>query len=483
MSTAQVGIVIGVSGYLAVMLLVGVLVSRRIRTTADYIVAGGRLGWALSVGTIFATWFGAETCMGAANTARTDGLLGVIADPFGAGLCLVIAGVFLVGVLHRMRIETIVDFFELRYGRSFALFSSWFYLPVYLGWVGAQMLAFGTVLHALTSLSLTVAVTVSASVVIVYTYCGGMWADAITDIIQMVFIVGCFLVLFAVVVARCGGPAACFAGVPPELLRFTPASASALDWLGYAESWIIVGLGSLGAQDLISRIMAARSVRVARWSSVGAGVLYWTMGALPVFLGILSLKVLPPDYGGRSVLIDLSLRYLPLPLVALFVGGLLSAIMSSVDSAMLAPASIIGHNIVPYLFRSRGVDDAAQLRICKLSVPVIGILSLAAALWFGNIYALCLESWTVLLTSITAPLLLGAFWKRAGAAGAFTGAVAGTATWLLLAAAAPAGYPVKLAGFVVSTAGVVVGSLVVPGDRAPAVSAGTGECGRVCARV
>lgn len=464
-STAQLWIIGGVCAYLAVMLTVGFLVSRRIRTTADYIVAGGRLGWALSIGTIFATWFGAETCMGAANTARTDGILGVIADPFGAGLCLVIAGVFLVGILHRMRIETIVDFFELRYGRRFALFSSWFYLPVYLGWVGAQMLAFGTVLHALTGLSLTVSVAASAAVVIVYTTWGGMWADAITDFIQVFFIVACFLVLFAVAVARCGGTT-CFEGIPRDLLRVVPADCSILTWLGYVESWIIVGLGSLGAQDLISRVMAARSVQVARWSAVVSGILYWTLGALPVLLGILSLKLLPADYAGQSVLIDLSLRYLPPPLIALLVGGLLSAIMSSVDTAMLAPASIIGHNITPYLFP--GMDDTAQLRICKVSVPVIGGLSLAAALWFGNIYALCLESWTVLLTSITAPLLLGAFWKRANAAGAFTGAVAGTGAWLTLSAFAPANYPVKLAGFVVSTLGVLVGSLAA--GSAPAES-------------
>lgn len=458
MTSSQIWLLTSVAAYMAIMLGIGFWTSRKIKNTRDYIIAGKHLGWWLSFGTLFATWFGAETCMGSSRTAFEKGILGVIADPFGAGLCLILSGIFFAKFFHRTSAQTIVDFFITRYGNGVGRALSVLYLPVYLGWVGGQLLAFGIILNSLTGLDTRLAILISTAVVIVYTCSGGMWAVSVTDLVQMIILVLGLVILFPVLLADLGGIAAVREAVPSEFFRFYPRAASGLDWLNYFQAWILVGIGSLPAQDLFQRIMAPRTWKMARWSSIGAGALYMVIGLLPVLLGIMGRVAFSGSGEGDSILISLALKYLPLPLIALMVGALLSAIMSSVDSALLAPAGIIGHNIVPYL--KPGISEAMRLRWCKWSIPVVGILSLVLALYFGNIYTLCTHSWGILLVGVAAPMIAGVYWKRATTAGAVAGAACGTVSWIALSLLLPEGYPTHLFGFLISAVALTVTSLL-----------------------
>lgn len=457
MTPTQLWISGGIGLYLVGMVAVGLWASRRIKGTADYIVAGRRLPLWMAVGTTFATWFGAETCMGASGRAYEKGILGVIADPFGAGLCLLLAGLFFCRALYRLKLETVVDFFEARYGDGFGKLSAALYVPVYLGWVGGQLIAFGMILEALTGLPRLPSILVATTVVLVYVYYGGMWADTVLDIFRMAVLVAGLLVLFPLLLRELGGWEAARARVPEGFFHLYPRSASWLDWANYLQAWMIVGLGSLPAQDLLQRIFSAKDEKTAGVSALVAGGLYLTLGLLPVLLGIFGRIAVPPDKGD-AVLIELSLRYLHPAGMALMLGTLLSAIMSAADSAILSPASIIGNNVVPY-FRP-GASEELKLAWCRRSVPLIGALSLCLALYFKNIYALCQEAWTFMLVSLTAPLAAGLYWKRANAAGAFAGSLGGLAAWILFAWLLPAEYPHKLMAFLASGAALAAASLL-----------------------
>jgi len=447
MTSTQIWLTASVASYMIFMLGIGYWSSRKIHDTKDYIIAGGRMGWWLSIGTIFATWFGAETCMGASSTAFEKGLLGVIADPFGAGLCLILAGLFFAKAFHDLKAETIIDYFEDRYGRKFAGLLGILYIPVYLGWIAAQFLAFGTILHALTNLPEIPAILVSAAVVVLYTYMGGLWADAVTDLYQMVFILLGLLVLFPLLVQDLGGFRAILDQIEPSRLYFYPHSTSGLDWLNYLQAWMLVGIGSLPAQDLFQRLMAPRNGAMAQKASIFAGALYIVIGLIPVFLGIFG-RVALPNGVGESILIDLALKYLSTPLMALIVGALVSAIMSTADSALLAPAGIIGHNLVSYL--KPDASEELQLAWCRRSILIVAGLSLVLALYFKNIYTLCTQAWGVLLVGGAAPMIAGLYWKKTTPAGAAAGAVCGILAWILFTLCLPENYPAQLFGFAVS---------------------------------
>jgi len=446
MTQTQILVLVGVSIYVFISLAVGFWTRHWIKTERDYIVAGGRLGWMLSIGTIFATWFGAETCMGSSATAFNKGILGVIADPFGAGLCLIISGLFFAKYFRKKNYETIVDFFKERYGTRAACFLSIMYLPAYLGWIGAQLIAFGYILNSLTGFPLMLSIILSTAVVLIYTYMGGMWADTITDFFQMVILIAGLLIIFPILIKELGGFTCAVSRTPKEFFYFYPRSASKLDWLWYFQAWMMVGIGSLPAQDLFARTMAARNCTVSRWSAILAGIFYVMIGIIPVLIGIFA-RLAMPNASGETILIDMALKYLSPVMIMILVGALLAAIMSSADSALLAPSSIIGHNILPLMKKNATEED--KLKWCKWSVPIIGILSLMLALYFKNIYRLCQESWGILLVGVAAPMILGVYFKKATTKAAVAASLGGIITWLFLKIKIPE-VPSNLIGFFVS---------------------------------
>ncbi len=451
MTKLQIFILTGVGVYISFIVGIGYWASRRIKTDRDYIVAGGKLGWALSIGTIFATWFGAETCMGSSSTAFNKGILGVIADPFGAGLCLVIAGLFFAGYFRKRNYETIVDFFSERYGKKTAWVLSILYIPVYLGWIGGQLLAFGFILNSLTGFSIFVSTLIATIVILIYTYLGGMWADTLADFFQMLIILVGLLILFPTLIKDLGGISAA-SRIPKEYFYFYPRSGSLLDWCWYIQAWMMVGIGSLPAQDLFSRLMAPKNATISRGASIISGFLYVIIGLLPVLLGIFARLVFPESQG-ETVLVDIAIKYLPSPLIVLMLGALLAAIMSSADSAILAPSSIIGHNLLPLI--KKKVSEEEKLKWCRRSVPFLGLFSLLLALYFKNIYRLCQEAWGVLLVGVAAPMIGGVYWKKATTAGAIFSAFFGIAFWLLVKTAKP-DYPPNLIGFLASLLALII---------------------------
>ncbi|HEY1090133.1 MAG TPA: sodium:solute symporter, partial [Burkholderiaceae bacterium] len=131
--------------YLLVTIAIGLWAARRVKTTADFAVAGRNLPLVMIVTTTFATWFGSETVMGIPAKFVEGGLNGIIEDPFGAGSCLILVGIFFAAKLYKMNLLTISDYYRERYGRVVEVACSLIIMLSYLGWVSAQVTALGLV--------------------------------------------------------------------------------------------------------------------------------------------------------------------------------------------------------------------------------------------------------------------------------------------------------------------------------------------------
>lgn len=453
----------GSAVYILALLGVGIYASRNVSDSTDFVVAGRRLPLSLCTFTLFATWFGAGTCIGAAGAAYSGGLLGVIADPFGAGLCLLLAGMFYVRFLRRLRLLTVGDFFRRRFGRSAELLASLCVLPAYVGWVAAQFVGFGIILHTLTGIDVTLATVIGAVVVLVYTTAGGMWAVTLTDFVQGIVLILGLLVLVPYVIGDLGGVSALFEKSPPGTFDLLP-EGGAREWLWYLQAWLVIGVGNMPGQDLFQRALAAKDERVAQWSAYIAGLMYFTLGMLPVFLGIAGALLLPELADPEHVLPALGIKYLHPGMMAVFVGALFSALMSSADSGLLAPASIFGENIVKNL--RPGVSQKALLDWIRWSVVGAGVAALAVALYFQKVYDVMVNSWSVLMVSLLVPLTLGMYWRRANTPAALASIVAGLASWLGLFLAQEA-YPADLLATMVALVVFVVVALVTGEGHAP----------------
>jgi Na+/proline symporter len=367
--------------YVALQLAVGVYVSRKIRSEDDYLVAGRSLGPILATASVFATWFGAETCVGAAGQVYEHGPAAVSADPFGYGVCLLLMGALLAAPLWQRSVITLADLFRQRYSRTVERTVALLLIPGSLLWAAAQIRAFGTVLAATGGFSAELGMLVAIVVVLAYTSTGGMLADAWTDVLQGAVLVAGLVVLLVVALPDV-----------PTLIESWPDAATTEPRSAWVtlNDWAIPVLGSLFSQELLMRISSSHSARMARRSSLAAGVIYIVIGAIPVVLGLLGRTLVPGIDEEDAVLTVVTRYYLGELGFVILSGALISAILSTVDSALLACGSLVAHNLLPDSLRER--SPKAPLRLARLSVVLLGIAAYGLAHGSDGVHELVQES-------------------------------------------------------------------------------------------
>ena len=441
--------------------IVGIWAARRVKTSGDFMLAGRSLPLMLSSAALFATWFGSETVFGASSQFLQEGLYGVIEDPFGAALCLLLFGMFFARRLYNLNLLTLGDFFRIRFSKKVELVASVFLAPPYLGYIAAQLVAMGLILNVVTGMETWIGVVISSVIVTIYTYVGGMWAISITDFIQSIIIIVGLVVLAVVLADKAGGVSAVMSQVNPENLRFFPR-AEGKEVVAYIAAWSVLGLGSVPSQDVFQRAMSSGSARTAVWSCYIAAALYLSIAMLPLFISLCIKHLYPSEIYGdtQTILPNMVLLHTSLGIQVLFFGSLLSAIMSTTSSAILAPAAIFSENLIKPLFR-RKFSDAQFLVITRLSVLLFSALATIMACLRSNIYDLVGESSILSLVSLFVPLTLGLYWKKSSNAGAMLSMVFGMLTWIIFEFF-ETDWPSLVPATLVSLLGMIVGSLMWP---------------------
>lgn len=418
---------IGVLAYVALQLVIGFVVSKRVRTEDDYLVAGRRLGPWLAGCSIFATWFGAETCVGAAGRAYENGVSANTSDPFGYGLAVLIAGALFAGALWRRRLTTIADLFRTRYSGGVERLVAIVLIPSSLFWAAAQIRAFGQVLASASELEVDVAIAIAAAVVIVYTTSGGMWADAVTDVVQGIALVLGLGVMAIAVAWEFGGVGDALAAIEPEKLSLVGAFDAPFPQV--VESWALPICGSVFAQELLARISASRSERVARDATLAAGACYIAIGIVPLFLGLVGAALVPGLADGEQVLPTLAHDRLGPVVFVLFAGALVSAILSTVDSCLLVASSLASHNVLVPL--RPGITEAQKVRLARIGVVFFGLVAFALALSADDVYEMVESASAIGSSGVFVATLFALRSSFGGVRAAVAAVVVGTLVYLV----------------------------------------------------
>jgi SSS family transporter len=444
--------------YLVLTILIGYWASRKVKTSGDFMLAGRSLPVFLSASALFATWFGSETVFGASSEFLKGGLYSVIEDPFGAALCLVLFGLFFARKLYSMNLLTLGDFFKVRFGNRTELVASIFLAPPYVGYIAAQLVAMGLILNVVTGLEIWQGVIISACVVTFYTYIGGMWAISITDFFQSIVIVVGLLALAIILANKAGGVNVILKEVHPSTFRFLP-KWELKEVMLYFAAWSVLGLGSIPSQDVFQRVMSSGSQKIAVRSCFIAAGLYLTIAMLPLFISLCAKHLYPHTTTADTQLAlpNMVLAHASMPIQILFFGSLLSAIMSTTSSAILAPAAIFSENLIKPLSKGK-LSDQQLLVITRLCVLGFAVVATLMACIRTNIYQLVGESSIFSLVSLFAPLVLGLYWKRANATGALLAMVLGTLTWFVFEYY-DSGWPSLLPATAVSFLALILGSI------------------------
>ena len=411
--------------YVLLQFAIGAWVSRRIATDVDYIVAGRSLGTTLVAFSVFATWFGAEAIQVSAGEIYDKGLAGALTDPFGYGIAVVIVAFALAGPLWRRGITTFADMIRDRYSPEVEKLFVLALLPGSLFWAAAQIRAFGQLLSASGGLDLMAAILIAAVLVAAYTTVGGLLADAVTDVIQGAAVIVGLVVLAWFVASALGGAGASLAAIPAE--RLDPFAGSDPP-LARIEKLAIVLCGSIVSVELISRFLGARSVAAARNGTLIGGLMYLALGLLPIYLGLVGPSLLKDLAETEQLVPRLAASQLPRVAYALFLGALVSAILSVVHAALHAPASQISHNIVTRIHP--GMSEPAKLWSVRLTVVLLSIVALALAMSVERIKDLVETASAFGSAGAFVVVVFGLYTRIGGPASAITSLVAGVSIWL-----------------------------------------------------
>lgn len=454
--------------YLLASVGIGLFAATRVQNSRDFAVAGRSLPLPVVTATVFATWFGAEAVFGISATFVNEGLRGVVADPFGASMCLILAGLFFAPRLYRLNILTVGDYYRLRYDRTIEVLCTLCVVASYLGWVAAQFKVLGLVLNVVTDggISQPVGIVIGAAIVLTYTTFGGMFSVAILDFVQISVIMGGLLYIASVVSGLAGGVGVVIdhAAAAGKLDFFPPASLTA--WIPFIGAWMTMMLGSIPQQDVFQRIISAKDERTAVQGSLLGGTLYFFFCFVPMFLAYAATLVDPAKFGAlleqdsQLVLPTLILQHTPMMAQILFFGAVLSAVMSCSSATLLAPSVALSENVIrPALSQ---LSDSEFLRLMRVVLVGFAAVVLAIALWSdASIYTLVVNTYKITLVAAFIPLFAGLYWKRATTQGALCAIIAGVASWITLEyfGSPAAMWPPQLVGFLIAGAGMIVGSM------------------------
>ncbi len=432
---------IGIGIYTLTMLVIGYISGRRVKDMNDFLVAGRRLPLWMATATLLATWFGAGSSMGVAATVYSGSLRDVIADPFAAAISLILAGFFIVGYLRKMNCYTVTDIILKKYGKRASVYASLWMIPVYVGWLGAQMLGLGTILHLLTGINMLWGTIIGAAVILVYTASGGMWAVTLTDIVQVSLIIIGLIIIVPGAVNLAGGWEAVYNN-PQADLSLLPAKDQG-GWNGtvnYLGNWMVMGLGCMVGQDLVQRSLASRTEGIAKQSSVYSGILYIIVGMIPITIG-LAAKLVFPKFGITAEAFGSDLENQVLPrmaiqilgslhpiLLTVFLSALISAIMSSADSSLLAASSLFSNNVLHTLCPQ--IPEKKMLMLVRIVTILILLIATLLALKVQSIYALMINCWASQLVIVFIPVVTAMYFPKSTKRSALWTMGTSTVVWI-----------------------------------------------------
>lgn len=454
--------------YMLLTIAIGIYAALRVNNTNDYALAGRSLPLPMVVTATFATWFGSETILGLPGRFIESGIDGVIEEPFGSGMALILVGMFFAQKLYKLNILTIGDYYRQRYGRTIEVLCTIFIVLSYLGWVAAQVAALGLVINLITEgmVSVSAGMAIGTLVVLIYTMFGGMWSVAITDFFQMIIII-CGLAIILFFASDLAGGFGNIIGYAREqdLFHALPEPTPS-GWLFWISAAITMMIGSIPQQDVFQRVMSAKNTATAVAGPIIGGCVYIMFAFVPMFIVIAAVLIMPEQAqhflqdDPQRLLPTLVKDYMPMWLRVLFFGAVLSAVMSTASATILAPSTAFVSNILSAVVK---LDDKHMLKAMRWTVFVFTLMVLSYSLFVEGtaIYDMVAMAYQFPVVGAFWPLVCGLYWKGTTRQGVYLSMLLGGVVWGVLTWTSYGDvFPNVLGGFISAGFGMVVGSLL-----------------------
>jgi len=402
--------------------------------TTGVMLAGRSIPLGIAVFTMSATWVGGGYINGTAEYTASYGLAWVQA-PWGYALSLVVGGLFFAKKMRRFRFKTMLDPLAQRYGKKMAAL---LFIPALTGeifWTAAILTALGTTFSTVLGLDFTYSIIISAAIAVAYTAVGGLWAVALTDVIQMILLLGGLFLVLPFALEHVGGFDAMWTAYkakkgsmatlfpPIDGWRHPDWGNSYFQWWDYA---LLLIFGGIPWQVYFQRVLSSKNEQTAQNLSILAGVVCLIAAVPAVLIGMIgdvanweAAGVAAPE--NAALTLPYVIRYLTNPVVATIgLGAIAAAVMSSVDSSILSASSMASWNVYRPLVRPN-ISSEMLGKVIKRCIWIIGIAATLLALQVKSVYALWFLCSDFVFCILFPQLVTALFDKKANWYGAAAG--------------------------------------------------------------
>ncbi len=401
--------------YFVILLIIGFIASRRIKTYRDFIIAAGQFNLFILMGTVIATQWGGVTVMGVPGLGYKEAYRAVYYASAAVPRFLLWA-LLLAIPIWMAKPWTITEWFIQRYDRKSGYMIAILNVLGFVGLIAGQLVATARILSVMTGLSFEIALLIGALIVIIYTAAAGIYGVAYTDVFQFIIIFVGVITLACVAHATIGLDTIKTA-LPPEHW-----STLGLDGALFFITLFILWCADLPFNYVIQRISSARAKKVVFMAPLFGAISYLIAAYLGGLLGSFAAYKLPGLKAADEAVIRLSIALLPPVVAGILAAALIAVTMSSADTYLNAPASLIVHDLIrPF---KPTLTDRQLLNLARLVTIILAIIAMVSGLWIRAIIPVLI---TFLYFTVAAipPFVASVFWKGASAEGAFWGMLVG----------------------------------------------------------
>ncbi|MEV7571019.1 sodium:solute symporter [Streptomyces tanashiensis] len=409
--------------YLAGMLAMGWWGMRRARSKSEFLVAGRRLGPWMYSGTMAAIVLGGASTIGGVGLGYKYGLSGAWMV-FAIGLGLLALSVFFSARIARLKVYTVSEMLDLRYGGRAGVISGVVMWAYTLMLAVTSTIAYATIFDVLFDLPRTLAIVLGGTIVVAYSTLGGMWSITITDMVQFVVkTIGVLLLLLPIAVIKAGG----FSGMRDALPTsyFEPLGIGGETIFTYV---LIYTFGMLIGQDIWQRVFTARTDKVAQWGGTVAGTYCLAYALAGAVIGTAAKVMYPTLPSADDAFATIVKDELPMGVRGLVLAAALAAVMSTSSGALIACATVANNDIWSRLrgaVARKDENDHDEVKGNRLFILVMGVAVILIAIALNDVVQALTVAYNLLVGGLLVPILGGLLWRRGTVQGALAAVTVG----------------------------------------------------------
>ena len=444
------GYAVGVIAFLALSVTVGTLTSKLVKKSSKRFMIAGKSLPLFFVGTMLAAQsIDGNSSLGNVSLVYQFGFWSGAAIPIGLAACLILTAIFYAKKLNKMSMLTLPDFYFRRFGNASEGISGILMMVSFVVLVAGNFAATGYILSVVLHIDFIWAMLIGAIIVLIYTYAGGLFSSAYTDIFQIYLAIAAFWAAFLFFVGGFAGVSfdTILGSAPPEYLDLSGltdmGNGALINWAGI----MALALGDIIALDFMERVFSARDGKTARRGAfMGAGLTILTIVPTSM-MGIVALYFLPDLVDPYTAYPDLAINHVPFVIGLALLMGVLGASMSTANGGLLAISSVMSRNIVQRnvlkrILKHPGLGDRKLLMVTRIFTIPMMIAAFVLAYMIPQPGVYLILAFDIVFAGAWAPLTFGLFWKKANTPATLASLIIGSSLRLLLFFV----IPVELAG-------------------------------------